>query len=73
VPEKDSPVMVEICRSRLTPILFSQVVKVNGQPGVVNIVDEKPHSTFSFEFVGDTIQSIILNHVPTLNPVGGES
>jgi RNA polymerase sigma-70 factor (ECF subfamily) len=50
--------LVAIRRSRLTPILFSQVVKVNGQPGVVNIVDEKPHSTFSFEFVGDRIQSI---------------
>jgi RNA polymerase sigma-70 factor (ECF subfamily) len=50
--------LVAIRLSRLTPVLFSQVAKINGQPGVVNIVDEKPHSTFSFEFVGDRIQSI---------------
>jgi RNA polymerase sigma-70 factor, ECF subfamily len=50
--------LVAIRRSRLTPTLVSQAVKVNGQPGVVNIVDEKTHSTFSFEFVGDRIQSI---------------
>jgi RNA polymerase sigma-70 factor, ECF subfamily len=50
--------LVAIRRSRLTPTLVSQVVKVNGQPGVVNIVDEKTHSTFSFEFVGNRIQSI---------------
>jgi RNA polymerase sigma-70 factor (ECF subfamily) len=50
--------LVAIRRSQLTPTLVSQVLKVNGQPGVVNIVDEKTHSTFSFEFVGDKIQSI---------------
>jgi RNA polymerase sigma-70 factor (ECF subfamily) len=50
--------LVAIRRSRLTPTLASQVVKVNGQPGVINIVDEKTHSTFSFEFVGDKIQSV---------------
>jgi RNA polymerase sigma-70 factor, ECF subfamily len=50
--------LVAIRRSRLTPTLVSQAVKVNGQPGVVNIVDEKTHSTFSFEFVGDRINSI---------------
>jgi RNA polymerase sigma-70 factor, ECF subfamily len=50
--------LVAIRRSRLTPTLVSQVVKVNGQPGVVNLVDEKTHSILSFEFVGDRIQSI---------------
>jgi RNA polymerase sigma-70 factor, ECF subfamily len=50
--------LVAIRRSRLTPTLISQVVKVNGQSGVVNIVNEKPHSIFSFEFVDDRIQSI---------------
>jgi RNA polymerase sigma-70 factor, ECF subfamily len=50
--------LVAIRRSRLTPTLVPQAVQVNGQPGVVNIVDEKTHSTFSFEFVGDRIQSI---------------
>jgi RNA polymerase sigma-70 factor, ECF subfamily len=50
--------LVAIRYSRLTPTLVSQAVQVNGQPGIVNIVDEKTHSTFSFEFVGDRIQSI---------------
>jgi RNA polymerase sigma-70 factor, ECF subfamily len=50
--------LVAIRCSRLTPTLVSQVVAVNGQPGVINIVDEKLHSTFSFEFSGDRIQSI---------------
>lgn len=50
--------LVAIHRSRLTPTVVSQVVKVNGQPGVVNLIDQKTHSTFSFEFVGDRIQSI---------------
>lgn len=50
--------LVAIRRSRLTPTLVSQVVAVNNQLGVINMVDEKPHSTFSFEFTGDRIQSI---------------
>ncbi len=50
--------LVAIRRSRLTPALVSQIVTVNGQSGVVNLIDEKTHSTFSFEFVGDRIQSI---------------
>ncbi|MGJ5628009.1 RNA polymerase sigma-70 factor [Nostoc sp. CALU 1950] len=50
--------LVAIRRSRLTPTLVSQVVVVNGQPGVINTVDKKPHSTFSFEFAGDRIRAI---------------
>jgi RNA polymerase sigma-70 factor, ECF subfamily len=50
--------LLAIRRSPLTPTLVSQAVKVNGQLGVVNIVEEKTHSSFSFEFVGDKIQSI---------------
>lgn len=50
--------LIAIRRSRLTPTLVSQVVTINGQPGIINIVDEKPHSTFSFEVAGAQIQSI---------------
>ena len=50
--------LVAIRRSRLTPTLVSQVIKLNGQPGVINIVDKKPHSTFSFEFADNKICSI---------------
>lgn len=50
--------LVAIRHSRLTPTLASQVVEVNSQPGVINIVGEKTHSTFSFEFVDNRIQSI---------------
>jgi RNA polymerase sigma-70 factor, ECF subfamily len=50
--------LVAIRRSRLTPTLISRVAVVNGQLGVVNIVDNKLHSTFSFEFTGGSIRSI---------------
>jgi len=55
---KVARVLVAIRHSRLTPTLISQVIAVNDQLGVINMVDEKPHSTFSFEFAGDRIQSI---------------
>jgi RNA polymerase sigma-70 factor, ECF subfamily len=45
--------LVAIRRSQLTPTLVSRIIKFNGQTGVINIVDDKPHSTFSFEFVDD--------------------
>ncbi len=50
--------LVAIRRSQRTPILISRVIEFNGQTGVVNVADGKPHSTFSFEFAGDKIQSI---------------
>jgi RNA polymerase sigma-70 factor, ECF subfamily len=56
--------LVAIRRSRLTPTLISQVAVVNSQLGVINIVDEKLHSIFSFEFAGDRIRSIFA----VLNP-----
>jgi RNA polymerase sigma-70 factor, ECF subfamily len=57
--------LVAIRRSRLTPTLAPQVVEINGQPGIVNIVDGKPHSVFSFDFTGENIQSIFA----VVNPV----
>lgn len=50
--------LVAIQRSRLTPTLVPQVVAINGQPGIINLVDDKPHSIFSFDVLGDRIQSI---------------
>jgi RNA polymerase sigma-70 factor, ECF subfamily len=34
------------------------VVSVNGQSGIINIVDEHTHSIFSFEWAGNQICSI---------------
>lgn len=56
--QKVARFLVAIRRSRLTPQLVAQVIVINGQPGIINIVDKKAHSTFSFEFVGDRICSI---------------
>lgn len=50
--------LVAIRRSRLTPTVISQVAVVNRQLGVINTVEEKLHSTFSFEFAGDRIRAI---------------
>lgn len=50
--------LIAIQRSRLTPTVVSQVVKVNGQAGIVNLIDKAIHSTFSFELAGSRIQSI---------------
>jgi RNA polymerase sigma-70 factor, ECF subfamily len=50
--------LVAIRRSRLTPNFVSQVGAINARSGIINTVDEIPHSTFSFEFNGDRIQTI---------------
>jgi RNA polymerase sigma-70 factor, ECF subfamily len=50
--------LIAIRRSRLTPTLVSQVIVVNDQLGVMNTMDEKLHSTFSFEFADNRIRSI---------------
>lgn len=50
--------LVAIRRSRVTLTLVPQVVVINGQPGIINLVDEKPHSVFSFDIVSERIQSI---------------
>jgi RNA polymerase sigma-70 factor, ECF subfamily len=57
--------LVSIRRSRLTPNLIPQVMKINGQPGIINIVDGEPHSIFCFDFAGKIIQSIFA----VVNPV----
>lgn len=57
--------LVSIRRSQLTPELVPRVVEINGQLGIINIVDKKPHSIFSFDFTGESIQSIFA----VVNPV----
>jgi RNA polymerase sigma-70 factor (ECF subfamily) len=48
--QKVARFLVAIRRSRLTPTLVSQVITVNGQSGIINIVDEYTHSIFSLGF-----------------------
>jgi RNA polymerase sigma-70 factor, ECF subfamily len=50
--------LVAIRRSRLTPTIVPQVVTINGQIGIINLVNEKPHSVFSFDIADEKIQSI---------------
>ncbi len=56
--QKVARFLVAIRHSRLTPTLVSRVVAVNGQSGIMNIVDERTHSIFSFESGGNRIRSI---------------
>lgn len=50
--------LVAIRRSRLTPTIVPQVVTINGQLGIINLVNDKPHSVFSFDIADEQIQSI---------------
>lgn len=50
--------LTAIRRSKLLPRFTSQVAQVNGQPGIMNLVDDRPQSIFSFEFVDGYVQSI---------------
>lgn len=50
--------LVAIRCSQLIPTLSPQIVQINDQPGILNTVEGKPQSTFSFEFSGARIQSI---------------
>lgn len=50
--------LVAIRGSQLTPTIVPQLIEINGQPEIINIVDEKSHSIFSFDFSGDRIQAI---------------
>lgn len=56
--QKVARFLVAIQRSRLTPALVAQRSVINGQPGIINFVDGKPHSIFSFEIGSDQIESI---------------
>lgn len=55
---KVSRFLVAIRHSRLVPALRLRIVQVNGQPGLINVVDQHLQSIFSFEFIDNHIQSI---------------
>ena len=50
--------LIALQRSRLIPHITSQLADINGQPGIVNSVEGKAQSVFSFEFKGYRIQTI---------------
>lgn len=56
--QKVTRFLVAIRRSRLVPVLNSKIAQINEQPGILNTVEGNPQSTFSFEFSGQSIQSI---------------
>lgn len=50
--------LTAIRQSKLIPTFTSQIVQINGQPGIINFVDDQPQSIFSLEFVDGHIHSI---------------
>ncbi|GET41545.1 RNA polymerase sigma-70 factor [Microseira wollei] len=56
--QKVARFLVAIRRSRLIPTFSSQIVWINHQLGILNTMEGKPQSTFSFEFSGQSIQAI---------------
>ena len=56
--QKVARFLVAIRRSRLVPVLNSKIAPINEQLGILNTVGGNPQSTFSFEFSGQSIQSI---------------
>jgi RNA polymerase sigma-70 factor, ECF subfamily len=56
--QKVARFLVAIRRSRLIPTISPQIVQINDRAGILNTVEGNPQSTFSFEFLGERIQSI---------------
>ena len=56
--QKVARFLLALRRSRLIPPIISQFADINGQPGIVNSVEGKPQSVFSFKFKGCRIQTI---------------
>ena len=50
--------LIAIRRSRLLPTLTPRMLRINGQPGLVNYVDGKPHSVFTFDVCDREIRSL---------------
>lgn len=50
--------LIAIRKSRLIPEFNSKLAQINDQPGVLNVLEGNPQSTFSFDFSGQKIQSI---------------
>ncbi|MGF1524634.1 MAG: RNA polymerase sigma-70 factor [Leptolyngbyaceae cyanobacterium] len=56
--QKVARFLIAIRRSRLIPAFYPQIVKINDQPGILNIVEGSTQSAFSFEFSDQAIKSI---------------
>lgn len=56
--QKVARFLVAIRRSRLIPTLSSQIIQINGQPGILNVVEGKPQSIFCFEFVNEGVEAV---------------
>ncbi|GFE72166.1 sigma factor-like helix-turn-helix DNA-binding protein [Chroococcus sp. FPU101] len=56
--QKVARFLLSIRRSRLVPNLSPKIIQINEQPGILNIVEGNPQSTFSFDFSTSSIQSI---------------
>lgn len=50
--------LIAIRQSNLLPTVTSQIVQINGQPGIINLVDDHPQSIFGFEYVDGCVQSM---------------
>jgi RNA polymerase sigma-70 factor, ECF subfamily len=57
--QKVARFLVAVRRSRLIPTIVPQITQINQQQGIVNMLDEKAHSTFCFEIAGDRIRAIL--------------
>ncbi len=56
--QKVARFLIAIRRSYLLPKFNSQLVQINGQPGILNCVDDRIQSIFSFEFDQENILAI---------------
>ncbi len=56
--EKVARFLVAIRRTRLIPSISSRIIQINGQPEILNFVEGKPQSIFSFEFASERIEAI---------------
>lgn len=50
--------LTAIRHSKLISAFTSQLIQINGQPGIINFVDDQPQSIFSFEFGDGCVRSI---------------
>jgi RNA polymerase sigma-70 factor (ECF subfamily) len=56
--KKVAQFLLAIRRSELMPTIIPQVEKINRQTGIINFVDKKPQSVFSFEIIDERVKSI---------------
>lgn len=56
--KKVAQFLLAIRRSRLTPLIVPHIIAINGQLGIVNLVNDKPHSVLSLDVVNEKVQTI---------------